>query len=277
MFGWLFKPEVVEFLKIEGRSLTFKSKKHYKLRAQPTIQLEIPIHDEKQQFKLPVTITNVRELIKGQYIYTGTVPGAAQTVEQLRQLLEGLDPTAGNVVDADADFANARKAPRYPWSIRILSKDLIGFRGVTIDFNRLGIKLQTEGPVEAEKPIAMTLQVETSEVPELLCQGMVRWCREAGRRRFEVGVEFVDLDPEVRQQLEEFEKFLESRQTDNVTRRQMMDTTTYHADMLGPGVDAEAEELKKQTEPEQTDNIAEAVARADAAVQAPAAAERGDG
>ena len=277
MFGWLFKPELVEFLKIEDRSLTFKSKKHYKLRAQPTIQLEIPVGEEQQQFKLPVTITNVRELTRGQYIYTGTVPGAAQSVEHLRQLLEGLDPTAGKIVEGDEDFANARKAPRYPWSIRILSKDLVGFRGVTMDFNRLGIKVQTEGPVDVDKPMAMTLQVETSEIPELLCQGVVRWCREAGRKRFEVGVEFVDLDPDVAQQFEEFEKFLESRQTDDVTRRQMLDTTKYHADMLGPGVDAEAEELKKQTEPPVSDNIAEAVARADAAVQAPAAAERSDG
>lgn len=275
MFGWLFKPELVEFIKIEGRSLTFKSKKHHKLRTQPTIQLEIPIDEEKQQFKLPVTITNVREVTRGQYIYTGTVPGAAQTVEHLRQLLEGLDPTAGEVVSAAED--EGRKAPRYPWSIRILSKDLVGFRGVTIDFNRLGIKLQAEGAAEVGQHLGMTLQVETSETPELLCEGVVRWCKEAGRRRYEVGVEFVDLASEVREQLEQFEDFLKSRQTDDVTRRQMLDTTTYDMDMIGPGVEAEAEALKQAAHADDPANIAEAVARADAKVQAPAAAESSDG
>ncbi|MCA9794559.1 MAG: PilZ domain-containing protein [Candidatus Eremiobacteraeota bacterium] len=255
MFGWFRKSELVQFVKIEGRALTFKSERGYKLKAQPTIQIDIPIASGgSQRFKLPVTIRQVREVAKKQFICTGEVPGAAQSVEQLRQLLIGLDPMAAGAGEEDDDFANMRRSPRYPWSLRVLSKDLVGFQGVSIDFNKLGVKIATEGPAELGNIITMMLEIETAKTRELLCQGEVRWSNEIGRRRWEVGIEFRDLDPEVAKELEQFEKFLESRQTDNISKRTLIDSTLYVDDAFGPGVDAlEEEEEPSGSEEEQAE------------------------
>lgn len=235
--AWFQKVEKVQFLSIEERALTFKAKKAFKIGSRPTISISIPIASGgAEDFKLPVTITKVRQVGKDAVVCTGLVPGAAQSVEHLRLLLSGLEQ---GIDDADGgdDTDNMRRARRYQWSIRVLSKDLPGFRAISLDFNRLGVKLSTEGPAELGSLISLMLEIETAKAHEVLCQGLVRWNKEVNRRKYEVGVEFTELDPEVAKELENFEKFLESRSGDDVAKRQMMDSSFYETDAFGPGVD----------------------------------------
>lgn len=250
MFGFLRGHEVVEFVKIEGRSLTFKCKRHYKVRAQPVVQVDIPIQQtsSSQRFKLPVTIKKVREVGRREYICTGEVPGTVADVEQLRQLLIGLDPTAVQPVGNNEDFANMRRAPRFKVSLRVLSKDLVGFRAISVDFNQHGLQIVAEGPIEVNQSIGMTLELETADTPEILCQAKVRWCSEEGRRRFAIGLEFEDLDPEVKKHLEKFEEFLVSRQTGDIAKRQVVDSRIFTDQEMGPGVDGEEVEAPAQAD-----------------------------
>ncbi len=235
--AWFQKVEKVQFLSIEERALTFKAKKAFKIGSRPTISISIPIAaGGAEDFKLPVTITKVRQVGKDAVVCTGLVPGAAQSVEHLRLLLSGLEPG----LDAlDDDGENMRRARRYQWSIRVLSKDLPGFRAISLDFNRLGVKLSTEGPAELGRVISLMLEIETAKAHEVLCQGLVRWNKEITRRKYEVGVEFTELDTEVAKELEHFEKFLEARSGDDVAKRQVMDSSFYENEAFGPGVDNE--------------------------------------
>lgn len=244
--AWFQKVEKVQFLAIEDRALTFKAKKAFKIGSRPTISISIPIASGgAEDFKLPVTITKVRQVGKGAVVCTGLVPGAAQNVEQLRQLLHGVDP-AFNEVPAEDDGENMRRARRFHWSIRVLSKDIPGFRAISLDFNRLGLKLSTEGPAEVGKIISLMLEIETAKTHEVLCQGLVRWNKEINRRKYEVGIEFTELDPEVARELENFERFLENRAADDVAKRQMMDSSFYENDAFGPGVDNIVVKTKEQ-------------------------------
>jgi hypothetical protein len=234
--SWFKKVEKVQFLSIEDRALTFKAKTAFKIGSRPTISISIPIASGgAEDFKLPVTITRVRQVGKGAVVCTGLVPGAAQNVEQLRQILSGVDPSS--LGETEEDSENMRRARRFHWSIRVLSKDLPGFRAISLDFNRLGVKLSTEGPAEIGKIISLMLEIETAKTHEVLCQGLVRWNKEVNRRKYEVGVEFTELDPEVARELENFEKFLEGRQSDDVAKRQVMDSSFYETEAFGPGVD----------------------------------------
>jgi hypothetical protein len=254
IFSWFQRVEKVQFMAIEGRSLTFKSKKVFKVGSQPTISIAIPIASGgAEDFKLPVTISKVRQVGPNAVVCTGMVPGAAKSVEHLRQILHGLDPNAKVNDDEVDDSDSMRRAPRYQWSIRILSKDLPGFRAISLDFNRLGVKISTEGEVEEKKIITMMLELETAKNRELLCQGKVHWCKEVGRRKYEVGIEFSELDQEVAQELESFESFLAERQAGDVSKRALSSTGFYDEDAFGPGVEglvaeAEAEEARKTAE-----------------------------
>lgn len=242
-FSWFQKVEKVQFLSIDGRALTFKAKKTFKVGARPTISIAIPVPTGGiEEFKLPVTIKRVRQAGPGVAICTGDVPGAAQSVEQLRQMLRGLDPNQKEVpVEDDGD--NMRRARRFNWSLRVLSKELPGFRAVSLDFNRLGLKLSTEGPAEEGSVISMMLEIETAKTHELLCQGVVRWNKEVSRRKWEVGVEFAELDPSVAKELEAFEEFLAARMGDDVAKRQVMDSEFYETEAFGPGVEDLAAEF----------------------------------
>ncbi len=244
--AWFQKVEKVQFLAIEDRALTFKSRKSFKIGSRPTISISIPVASGgAEDFKLPVTITRVRQVGKNSVVCTGLVPGAAQNVEQLRQILSGVDPTAAEGFAEPDDGENMRRARRFHWSIRVLSKDLPGFRAISLDFNRLGVKLSTEGPAEIGKIISLMLEIETAKTHEVLCQGLVRWNKEVNRRKYEVGIEFTELDPEVAKELENFERFLESRSHDDVAKRQTMDSSFYETEAFGPGVDDLAAEQAK--------------------------------
>lgn len=248
---------------IEDRALTFKSRKTFKVGSRPTISIAIPIASGgAEDFKLPVTITKVRQVGPNAVVCTGLVPGAAKSVEHLRQILHGLDPNAGSTPTNEEldDSDSMRRAPRYNWSIRVLSKDLPGFRAISLDFNRLGLKLSTEGAVEENKIITMMLEIETAKTRELLCQGLVRWVRELGRRKYEVGIEFTELDEIVARELENFETFLADRQNGDVAKRSIQDSGIFEEDLFGPGVDglaAEAEAEAALKEKEASDETAE--------------------
>jgi hypothetical protein len=264
ILSWFQRTEKVQFLAIEDRALTFKSKKAFKVGSRPTIAIAIPIPSGgSEDFKLPVTITKVRQVGPKAVVCTGLVPGAAKSVEHLRQILQGLDPNAASQVAAEQqidDSDSMRRAPRYHWSIRVLSKDLPGFRAISLDFNRLGVKLSTEGPLEENKGITMMLEIETAKTKELLCQGVVRWTREIGRRKFEVGVEFTELDEVVARELENFEVFLAERQKCDVATRSIKDSGLFEGDAFGPGVDGLAAEVEaeKQRKEEEARKQAEA-------------------
>lgn len=242
-FSWFQRVEKVQFLNIEGRALTFKANKIFKVGARPTISIAIPVSTGGiEEFKLPVTIKRVRQAGPKASICTGDVPGAAQSIEHLRQILRGLDPNQKEISVEEAED-NMRRARRYDWSLRVLSKELPGFRAVSLDFNRLGLKLSTEGPAEEGSIITMMLEIETAKTHEVLCQGLVRWSREIARRKWEIGVEFQELDPAVAKELENFEQFLESRLGDDIAKRQVMDSVFYETEAFGPGVDDLAKEF----------------------------------
>ena len=238
IFSWFQRVEKVQFLAIEGRAITFKAKKAFKVGSRPTVSINIPIASGgAETFKLPVTISKVRQVGPKAVVCTAEVPGAAKSVEHLRQILNGLDPNQ-TLSDSGAldDSDSMRRAPRFNWSIRVLSKDLPGFRAVSLDFNRLGVKLSTEGPVEADRTIDMILEIETATTKELLCQGLVRWSKALGRRKYEVGVEFVELDEVVLRELENFEQFLLNRQSSDLSKKAIQ-AGFFEDNPFGPGVE----------------------------------------
>lgn len=265
IFSWFQRTEKVQFMAIEDRALTFKAKKAFKVGSRPTIAIAIPIASGgAEDFKLPVTITKVRQVGPNAVVCTGLVPGAAKSVEHLRQILHGLDPNATSAPTSEEldDNDSMRRAPRYNWSIRVLSKDLPGFRAISLDFNRLGLKLSTEGPLDEGRVITMMLEIETAKTRELLCQGLVRWVRELSRRKYEVGIEFTELEEAVARELENFETFLADRQTGDVAKRSIQDSSIFEEDAFGPGVDglaAEAEaEAQRQNDQDEPDGPQEA-------------------
>ena len=54
MFDFLFPPEVVEFVSLLDRRLTFKTKKAYKNGQTVRIRVEVPTENGPQKLQIPV-------------------------------------------------------------------------------------------------------------------------------------------------------------------------------------------------------------------------------
>jgi PilZ domain len=98
------------------------------------------------------------------------------------------------LVDRDGD--------RYEVSLRVLSRDLPGYRGVTLDLSRSGVQLETSGLLEVGSEPELTFEFDRGELETFACRAKVVWSRQQGdnKRKIHSGLTFVpQTDDEIRQ------------------------------------------------------------------------------
>lgn len=236
MFDFLFPPEVVEFVSLVDRRLTFKCKKAYKSGQTVRVRVEVPTENGPQTLQLPVVVTSQRP-IPGEKmrIAVSDVPTGSNQLAQIRQVMDKA------AISSKAD-AGARRRPRHRLSLRLLSKDLPGFKALSVDYNALGLQIQTEGEIPIGKVLALNIELEGGNMPRVLCQGKVCWCQQVERKRYMIGVEFVNLPPQIEQELEDFEKLLLARERSDIQQKTSMGTVPLNDSEVYQG-DAEARSL----------------------------------
>lgn len=219
MFDFLFPPELVEFVSLVDRRLTFKTKKPMKSGQNVRIKVEIPTHTGPQVIQIPVVVTSQRPLAgeKNKRISVSEVPTGSQQLAQIRQVMD-------TAAMAENTGVGARRRPRHRLSLRLLSKDLPGFKALSVDYNALGLQIQTEGELPVGKIIALNIELEGGNMPRVLCQGKVCWCQPVERKRCMLGVEFINLPAEIEQELQDFERLLMDRERIDVQTRTVMNT-----------------------------------------------------
>jgi len=216
LFDFLFPPEVVEFVSLVDRRLTFKTKKAYKSGQTVRVKVEVPTENGPQNIQLPVVVTSQRP-IPGERmrIAVSEVPMASNQLAQIRQIMD----TAKMVENTGV---GARRRPRHRLSLRLLSKDFPGFKALSVDYNALGLQIQTEGELEVGRVIALNIELEGGNMPRVICQGKVCWCTQVERKRYMIGLEFVNMPREIEQELEDFEKLLMAREKSDVQQKSVL-------------------------------------------------------
>lgn len=97
-----------------------------------------------------------------------------------------------------------RGPERFPCRVRVMSRHLPGFRGVTVDLHSTGLQLETEGPVPVGKVLPLTIEFDVQSFEPVVCSARVAWCAQRGRR-WVCGLE---LSPEDSGRLARFERYL---------------------------------------------------------------------
>lgn len=95
-----------------------------------------------------------------------------------------------------------RDGERYDVSLRVLSRELPGYRGVTLDLSRSGVQLETSGELEVGSEPELKFEFDRGELDSFTCQAQVVWSRQDGdnQRKFHSGLRFVPkTDDEIRQ------------------------------------------------------------------------------
>ncbi len=220
MFG-LFGPEKVQFIGLKGAMLTFRSsKKKHKVGRGHRIQLTVPVENRIENIKIEVIVDTFRPLPDGGSIVSGRALVDENYLKTLETLLEGVQkPDLGRA---------ARRSERVEISLRVLSQEVPGYRGVTVDISLHGVQLAIEGPIEPGGYLNLTIELEMASLPQLTLQGVVVWCRETEKRKsFLAGIEFTQQHPEVQQLWTQTYHNLLVRQKGSVMQRSLSDGTHF--------------------------------------------------
>lgn len=215
MFG-LFGPEKVEFIDIQDTSLTYRSKrKKHTSGAVAKINLQVFLEGAMQQLRLEVVVDSVRKLPDGSHlIVSHLLADAEKSAQYIAVLSEAPRPDIGRF---------ARRSERVPIGLRVLSHQLPGYRGVTVDISRHGAQIKCEGLLEAGEVLDITFELELNDCPKLTLRGMVVWAvvGEERRKSYRMGIEFTEQHPETQVLWDRSYAYLLKMQSASVMHRSM--------------------------------------------------------
>lgn len=105
-----------------------------------------------------------------------------------------------------------RDSERYDVTVRVKSRQLPGFRALTLDISGSGLQLETEGPLEKGKTLLLELEFDRDELPDFHCPAEVMWSKgDDTRRQYSAGLAFRPVDNETKLNLARMGAVLETR------------------------------------------------------------------
>lgn len=217
MFGF-FGAEVVQYIGLKGQTITFRSKKRkVKVGRTMKIQLAVPVDNGIEKVKLGVLIQSFRPLPDT----TGSIVSGHAMLEE--PALQSLATLLSTVERPDLGRA-ARRSERVPVSLRVMSPEVPGYRGVTVDVSLHGVQLALEGPMDPGSYLNVTIEMGMAQIPQLTVQGVVVWCRDGGARKsYLVGIELTQQHPQVEELWGRAYQNLVVREKGSVLQRSLAD------------------------------------------------------
>ncbi|MBS2040752.1 PilZ domain-containing protein [bacterium] len=196
-------PPVVDLIDLKQNQVVFTSKKALRVGRDTPVRLSAQAPEgDAQLIPSRIFVQQARPLAGGQVAYVGTL-----------QTELPFQPVPVNNGDSDS----LRRGARFDLSLRVMSPDLPDFGGVTVDFSLTGLQLETRSAVSTGEVVRLTLDTNIEELEYISLSARVAWSRPEGRKSHRCGLEFRDLTPEVRDQLEELGRYLRARETANLT------------------------------------------------------------
>jgi hypothetical protein len=95
----------------------------------------------------------------------------------------------------------------------VRSRQLPGFKGMTVDFSRSGLQLEVDAEVPVGLKLTLTVDFDRFDLNPLDCAGEIVWCRPLSGRGYRAGLRFVHPDAATRQRVHEVANFIEERST----------------------------------------------------------------
>lgn len=162
MFG-LFGPPLVEFVDSEGKTISFLMKRAQQPGRVISIRLDVPLPDkpgQMQKVNMNAKIITSRPNPGGGFLCVGETGLTEEALGEIKKRLKSA-PRSNHSGTA------GRRSRRYVTSIRVLSPELPGYRALTVDFSMHGMQLEAEGSLQVGKQVNITLELDSSTMPEL--------------------------------------------------------------------------------------------------------------
>lgn len=106
-----------------------------------------------------------------------------------------------------------RDGERYDVSWRVLSRELPGYRGVTLDLSRSGVQLETSAILDVGSEPELKFEFDRGELESFTCKAKVVWSKQDGtnERKFRSGLTFIPTTDDERRQLSRMSTVLQTR------------------------------------------------------------------
>lgn len=106
-----------------------------------------------------------------------------------------------------------RDGERYDVSWRVLSRELPGYRGVTLDLSRSGVQLETSAILDVGSEPELKFEFDRGELETFTCKAKVVWSKQDGtnERKFRSGLTFIPATDDERRQLSRMSTVLQTR------------------------------------------------------------------
>jgi Tfp pilus assembly protein PilZ len=191
-----FLNAIVELVDLKEGRLVFRSNRNYAAGKEVEVRLALPPGSGKIS-NLRIRIESCRKLENGGLLYSAKVVGDLPMAEA--KGVQVHDPSM-------------RKAARHNVGVRVMSKQLPGYKALTIDLSRTGMQLEIDSKVPTGQTILLNLEFDRIDVPNMNVDAKIVWCRPHPTRddRFRCGIHF-EPSPAIAKQLEAVSEFFEKR------------------------------------------------------------------
>ena len=191
-----FLNAIVELVDLKEGKLVFRSNRNYAAGKEVDVRVSLPPGSGKVT-NLRIKVESCRKLENGGLLYAARVLGTGSDLEASGTQVH--DPSM-------------RKASRHNVGVRVMSKQLPGYRALTIDLSRTGMQLEIDKRIDTGQTIQLNLEFDRVDLPNMDIDAKVVWCRPHPTRedRWRCGVHFA-ASPAAAKQIEAVADFFEKR------------------------------------------------------------------
>ena len=188
---------LVEVVQISGLQVVFRSKRQFRLGSEVRARARLT---------RPGAPRASTVLFKARVNWTRPEGVAYTCVGQLTSKLP-FEPVL------QGPEAAVRTARRVTCRFRVVSADLPGFLGLSVDVSRTGLQVESRGELPLGSVVKLRLEPNMSDWDSVTFRARVAWHHQKSHRLHRMGLEYLEMDDDSRDRLNNLERYLQARET----------------------------------------------------------------
>jgi hypothetical protein len=172
-------------------------------------QIPVKVSDANGQrtSAVPMVVLSCRECETGEYLVTG------------RFLVEHPDLSGFELPASLKTDASMRSAHRVNCHLCVISRDLPGYKVMTIDISEGGLQVEAPSRVALGNSVLLRLEFDTEQLPAIQASATVAWCSKIERGRYRIGLQFKSLDERSSVVIGAYRKIVDLRSSTDIAYR----------------------------------------------------------
>jgi Tfp pilus assembly protein PilZ len=122
-----------------------------------------------------------------------------------------------------------RADPRVNCHLCVISRDLPGYKVMTIDLSEGGLQVEAPARVALGNSVLLRIEFDTEKLPALQVAATVAWCQKFERGRFRIGLKFNNLDDRSAEVIGLYRQLLHRRAAADICTRTVRDEADFIA------------------------------------------------